>query len=130
MLHLERDHRDLQRTFDLYKQRTERASKELEKTNQKMNTQNHNDRKEIVRLKEVSHINSLTLTLLLTLSLFRNLSVRRQKLQSYPHSSRSIRKVASQVSLVHRLTRTRSSKIWRADMERLTARALPLKRRG
>lgn len=53
VLHLERDHRELQRTFDLYKQRTERASKELEKTNQKMNAQNHNDKKELVRLKEV-----------------------------------------------------------------------------
>ena len=73
MLHLERDHRDLQRTFDLYKQRTERASKELEKTNQKMNSQNHNDRKEIVRLKEVSITHSLTHPLTHSISLYQEL---------------------------------------------------------
>ena len=53
LLRLEKDHRDLQHNYDLYKQRTERVASEMEKTNQKLNTQIHNDRKEIVRLKEV-----------------------------------------------------------------------------
>ena len=53
LLHLERDHRDLQRTYELYKQRTERAAAEIEKNNKKLNTQLHTERKEVVKLKEV-----------------------------------------------------------------------------
>ena len=54
LLHLERDYRDLQRSMDLYKQRTERAAAELEKTNQKLNSQIHSIRKENFRFQEVS----------------------------------------------------------------------------
>ncbi|XP_019849313.1 PREDICTED: girdin-like [Amphimedon queenslandica] len=52
LLRLERDHRDLQRTYELYKQRTERAAAEIEKNNKKLNTQLHTERKEVVKLKE------------------------------------------------------------------------------
>jgi hypothetical protein len=55
LLRLERDHRDLQRSYELYKQRMERSSSEFEKKNKKLNTDLHNNRKEIVRLKEVSN---------------------------------------------------------------------------
>ena len=50
---MERDHHELQSDYDLFKKRSERAASELENTNKKLNTQIHNDRKEIVRLKEV-----------------------------------------------------------------------------
>ncbi len=53
LLRMERDHHELQYDFDMFKKRSERARTELEKTNKKLNTQIHNDRKEIARLKEV-----------------------------------------------------------------------------
>ena len=53
---MERDYHELQRDHEMYKQRTGRAASEIEKTNKKLNTQIHNDRKEIVRYKEVSNV--------------------------------------------------------------------------
>ena len=53
---MERDYHELQRDHEMYKQRTGRAASEIENTNKKLNTQIHNDRKEIVRYKEVSNV--------------------------------------------------------------------------
>ena len=53
---MERDYHELQRDHEMYKQRTGRAASEIENTNKKLNTQIHNDRKEIVRYREVSNV--------------------------------------------------------------------------
>ena len=53
---MERDNRELERSFQVAKQTSERVGAEMEKTSRRLTAQIHADKKEIARLKEVSKI--------------------------------------------------------------------------
>ena len=52
MLRLEKEARELEKTTEALRQ-SQAKSAELEKANKKLYTQNHTDRKEIIKLREV-----------------------------------------------------------------------------
>ena len=54
MLRLEKEARELEKTAEALRQ-SQAKSAELEKTNKKLYSQTHTDRKEIIKLREVTH---------------------------------------------------------------------------
>ena len=59
VLRLEKEARELEKTTELLRQSQAKAV-ELEKANKKLYSQTHTDRKEIIKLREVSELHVLT----------------------------------------------------------------------